>query len=150
MTMRNGSNPGIRVRSIFARLLAPVLTLAVCALPQVAHAAAIYVANANGFGGGAPGTVGQYTTAGVAVNASLITGNTPQYLAVLGSSLYVADFGGQVGQYTTSGAVVNASLVTGLNGPLAIAVVPEPASLALIGVMGAMMLRRRSKMSSAV
>ena len=90
------------------------------------------------------GDIGAYNaTTGAAINASLITGLTPEYLAVLGSNLYVADFGGKVAEYTTSGQVVNTSLVSGLNGPLALAVVPEPTSgLTIAAVAGLMALRR--------
>jgi len=64
----------------------------------------------------ANGTVGEYTTSGAAVNASLITGlNGPNTIVLSGSDLFVLNGGGTVGEYTTSGAAVNASLITGLN-----------------------------------
>src|SRR5215471_11846498 len=79
----------------------------------------------------AGGRVGEYTTSGATVNATLISGPfnpfgflNPTYMAVSGSSLFVVDSfsGGTVGEYTTSGATVNASLLSGLNGPIGIAV----------------------------
>ena len=71
------------------------------------------------------GTVGEYTTSGGVVNASLVSWlNKPDGIAVSGSNLFVADPAGNgtIGEYTTSGAVVNASLVSGLNCPTGIAV----------------------------
>ena len=52
------------------------------------------------------------------MNPSFITGlSTPEEILILGSNIYVTNFGlGTVGKYTTAGAVVNASLITGLNG----------------------------------
>jgi hypothetical protein len=69
------------------------------------------------------GTIGEYTTSGATMNASLITRLTlPTGVAVSGSDLFVADlFSGTIGEYTTSGATVNASLITGLPSPDAIA-----------------------------
>jgi hypothetical protein len=70
------------------------------------------------------GTIGAYTTAGAAVNPSLISGlYLPTAIAVSGSDIFVANAGdGTIGEYTTSGAVVNAALITGLTSPTAIAV----------------------------
>jgi hypothetical protein len=50
-------------------------------------------------------TIGEYTTAGAVVNASLISGlNGPEFIAVSGSDLFVANsVRGTVGEYTTSG-----------------------------------------------
>jgi hypothetical protein len=77
----------------------------------------IFVANVN------DGTVGEYTTSGATVNASLIGGLAqPEGMALQGSDLYVANFAsGTVGEYTTSGATVNASLITGLHSPHGVA-----------------------------
>jgi hypothetical protein len=62
-------------------------------------------------------TVGEYTTSGQTVNASLISGFTPSALAVSGGYLFVVNqTNGTIGEYTTSGATINASLVTGLPG----------------------------------
>jgi hypothetical protein len=86
-------------------------------------------------------TIGEYTTSGATVNASLITGLTDgNEIAVDGSDLFVTNFpDGTVSEYTTSGALVNASLITGLDGagPIAIisAPVPEPSSLTLLGLV---------------
>jgi hypothetical protein len=66
------------------------------------------------------GTVGRYSLAGAAENASLITGLTAnEGIVVAGTDLYVSQQGGvqSVGRYTTAGGTVNASLVTSLNAP---------------------------------
>jgi hypothetical protein len=73
------------------------------------------------------GTVGEYTTSGATVNASLISGlNEPTGIGVSGSNLFVANYfyaaGTTVGEYTTSGATVNASLISGLSVPFGVAV----------------------------
>jgi uncharacterized delta-60 repeat protein len=69
------------------------------------------------------GTVGEYTTSGATVNASLISGlSTPEGIAAVGSDLFVVNQGtNSIGEYTTSGATVNASLITGLVKPIGIA-----------------------------
>ena len=70
-------------------------------------------------------TIGEYTTSGTTVNASLVTGlSFPQGIAVSGGDLFVENFvGGTVGEYNaTTGAVINAALVTGLINPYGIAV----------------------------
>ena len=101
----------------------------------------LYVANAGA------GTIGEYNLDGTVVNSALVTGLSGGYqlghIAVLGNSLYVTDIGrGVVGEYdATTGATINAALISGLQGPTAIAVVPEPASgvLALgcaVGLLG--------------
>src|ERR1017187_1279308 len=73
----------------------------------------IFVANV------ASGTIGEYTTSGATVNASLVSGlSNPSGIAVSGSDLFVANQGsGTIGEYTTTGATVNASLVSGLDNP---------------------------------
>jgi MYXO-CTERM domain-containing protein len=70
------------------------------------------------------GTVGEYTTSGATVNASLISGlGGPAGLAVSGSNLFVANaVAGTISEYNTSGALVNAALISGLNTPVGIAV----------------------------
>jgi hypothetical protein len=66
--------------------------------------------------------VGEYTTSGATVNASLITGLfTTNALAVSGSDLFIAEANGTIAEYTTSGTLVNPALITGLGQPLAIA-----------------------------
>jgi hypothetical protein len=71
-------------------------------------------------------TIGEYTTGGATVNASLISGlglNNPMGIAVSGGNIFVANLGNNtIGEYTTAGARVNASLVAGLNNPIGIAV----------------------------
>ena len=76
----------------------------------------------------ATGVIGEYTTSGQAVNASLLTGLAgPSGIAISGSNLFETNFvgsssGNSIGEYTTSGAVVNASLVKNLSEPNAIVV----------------------------
>jgi hypothetical protein len=75
------------------------------------------------------GTIGEYTTSGTVVKASLVTGlnESPSGIAISGSELFVANAGnGTISEFTlgsTPGTVTssNLSLVTGLNGPQAIA-----------------------------
>jgi len=91
-------------------------------------------------------TVGEYTTSGATVNASLVSGlSYPYAIAVSGPDLFVTSATlGTIGEYTTSGVTVNASLVSGLDRPSGIAVaVPEPARLGLLGLAGGMLLMRR-------
>jgi hypothetical protein len=65
------------------------------------------------------GTIGEYTTSGEVVNASLISGlGTPGSLssiAVSGANLFVVNQGdtNTIGEYTTDGTTVNASLISG-------------------------------------
>ena len=75
-------------------------------------------------------TIGEYTTGGATVNASLITASWPYKLAGVASDgnghLFVAEFstsnGGRISEYTTAGQVVNASLITnGLETPIRVA-----------------------------
>ena len=68
--------------------------------------------------------VAQYTTAGNAVNESLITGlKLSSGIAVAGRYVFVADENsGTIGKYTRSGRIVNATLISGLRGPAGIAV----------------------------
>src|SRR6185312_766206 len=70
------------------------------------------------------GTIGEYTTSGAVVNASLVGGVGNHYgLAVSGSDLFLTNFfSGTINEYATSGAMVNAALVMGLSGPYDIAV----------------------------
>ena len=91
------------------------------------------------------GKIGEYdATSGAAINATLITQLTPESLVVVGTNLYAANFQGFVAQYTTSGAVVDTQLISGLNGPIGLAVVPEPtACTALFAVASTLALRRR-------
>jgi hypothetical protein len=97
-------------------------------LTAVAGSAQIFVANANA------GTIGEYTTSGLRVNAAVVSGlANPVSLALSGRRLFVLNVSGTtappdecpagyVGEYLTSGFTVNASLVTGLSNPTAIAV----------------------------
>jgi DNA-binding beta-propeller fold protein YncE len=83
-------------------------------------------------------TIGEYTTAGATVNATLVSGlggpNGSVFgIKVSGANLFVAiNFDNAVGEYTTTGGTVNASLISGLNEPFDIAiVVPEPSGFIL-------------------
>ncbi len=71
------------------------------------------------------GTIGEYTTSGIPINASLVQGLTqPAGLAVSGSDIFVANYHfGTIGEYTTSGETINKSLISGLTDPAAIVVV---------------------------
>ena len=122
-----------------------------CAVPATAHAQ-IFVVNVN------PGTIGEYTTSGMTVNASLVSGlnspsaglSVPLGIAVSGGNLFVVNSGqSTIGEYNaTTGATVDASLlVTGSNDPYGIAVLPEPSSvvLAVLGLAGFMLLVRRMR-----
>jgi len=96
-------------------------------VPETTRGGTLFETNYAGDGSGS-GTIGEYTTSGTPVNASLITGLTgPSGIAVSGSNLFVVNgnFGnnqGTIGEYTTSGTTVSASLITGLNSPFGIAV----------------------------
>jgi autotransporter-associated beta strand protein len=75
----------------------------------------------------ATGTVGEYTTDGATINASLITGLTnPNDIAVSGTDLYIAGGngtnGGYVDKFTTSGTPQNVPLISGLGSVQGIAV----------------------------
>ena len=65
------------------------------------------------------GDVGEWTTSGSSVNASLITGlGMPNGIAESGGYLYVAnEQANTIGKYTMSGQVVDASFITGLSNP---------------------------------
>jgi hypothetical protein len=81
--------------------------------------------------------IGEYTTSGATVNASLVSDAGATGIAVFGSDLFVANSGNYtIGEYTTSGATVSASLVSGLDYPFGIAVdadpVPEPSALGMV------------------
>jgi len=83
------------------------------------------------------GTIGEYSTSGGIINASLVSGLSGlESLALDGDGHLFVLSGNTIGEYTTSGATMNASLitVTGLNGLGEIVVVPEPSSLAFIGL----------------
>ena len=108
--------------ALFAALAA-VTALGV--IPEAARGGQIFETNPNrealpdGYS-----TVGEYTTSGATVNASLVSGlnGGPAGIAVSGGNLFITNYdSGTVGEYTTSGATVNASLVSGLNSPIFIA-----------------------------
>jgi hypothetical protein len=84
---------------------------------SAARADLIYVTNAGN------GMIGEYTTAGAAVNPALLTGlSSPYGIAVLGSSLFVAEQGsGKVDEYDATTLKLLAS-VSGLSSPAGVAV----------------------------
>jgi len=95
------------------------------------------------------GVVGEYTTSGGTVNASLIPGLTFSYPADLASDgsgeLFVAEGqSGMIGEFTTNGGTVNAALISGLTQPSAVAVVPEPAVALWLAFACVVVPRRRS------
>jgi WD40 repeat protein len=69
-------------------------------------------------------TVGEYSAAGAAINANLITTglNAPIWMAVSGDTLFVANTAdGTIGTYNaTTGAPINANFITGAGGGLAV------------------------------
>jgi len=70
-----------------------------------------------------PSRVGEYTTSGAVVNASLISLPDPVAIALSGSNLFVTDtYLNNISEYPTSGAIVNSSLVSGLSAPWGLAV----------------------------
>jgi len=101
-------------------------------------------------GNGYSGTIGEYTTGGATVNASLVSGlSGPEGLEVSGGDIFVVNNStGTIGKYTTGGATVNASLVSGLDLPecLDVETVPEPSSFGLLAIGLALLplLRRHS------
>ena len=114
--MKKPSSDSGHLSRNFTKLLLCGIT-AVLAMAGTAHAQIIVANYTNS-------TVGEYTTAGATVNASLVSGlNGPYGIAVSGGNIFVANFNNAtIGEYTIAGATVNASLVSGLNGPIGIAV----------------------------
>jgi hypothetical protein len=102
------------------------------------------------------GTIGEYSTSGLPLNASLLTGlNSPSGTAVFGSELFVADLDdGTIDEYTlgaTPGTITSSilPLVSGLDAPVGIVVVPEPSAGALLCIGGVAVLALRSRRSKA-
>jgi hypothetical protein len=97
-------------RSNAGRCAVAILSVAAAflAMPATARGDTLFVGNNTG------GTIGEYTTSGAPVNASLISGLTAlNHIAVSGSDLFVSSTeSGLIGEYTTSGVTVNASLLT--------------------------------------
>jgi hypothetical protein len=109
MKSNTTSKPVPLSRALFTLLLGAT---GICAMPASARGGQIFVMNSGN------GTIGEYTTSGATVNASLITGFYPVGAAVSGGDLFVTKFiSGTIGEYTTSGATLNASLITGLTSP---------------------------------
>ena len=86
-------------------------------------------------------SVGEYTTSGATVNASLIPSghNSGRGLALDGNGnlLWANNYSNVIAEYTTSGQLENASFITGLASPMAIVIVPEPSLVALMSCCGA-------------
>jgi hypothetical protein len=70
------------------------------------------------------GTVGEYTTSGITVNASLISGlGNPFALALAGTNLFLGSYTTEtVNEYSTSGATVASPLISGLDEPYNLAI----------------------------
>ncbi|HTF36661.1 MAG TPA: hypothetical protein VK714_23500 [Myxococcota bacterium] len=99
------------VRSLFAVIAVAILSVAaaISALPATARGEDHIFVAGNG--------IGEYTTSGETVNASLLPVGIAWSVAVSGSALFVGSkpgVTGTIGEYTTSGETVNASLITGL------------------------------------
>ena len=88
------------------------------------------------------GTVAKYDAAtGAAVNLNLISGlSNPFAIDEFGGNLYITGGSGGVGVYTVAGAPVAPNLLA--VGGSAIAVVPEPSIVGLVGILAALRLRR--------
>ena len=84
------------------------------------------------------GPIGEYTTSGTPINASLITGlDGPSGLVISGTLLFVScTTSGTIDEYTTSGATVNASLISGLDTPRGISIDGSGASDLLVASSG--------------
>jgi streptogramin lyase len=67
--------------------------------------------------------IGEYSTSGSAINASLIPGVTANYITLdnSGDIFFTSTSGGAISEYTTSGSVVASSLVFGLTSPQGLA-----------------------------
>jgi MYXO-CTERM domain-containing protein len=115
-----------------------------CSLAATLKAQNIYVASGNP----SSGNIGEYTTSGATINASLISDQGwPWGLAISGNDLFVANNGSAtVSEYTTSGATVNAALISTYVEGIAIGPVPEPSAGALASLGAAVLwLWRRRK-----
>jgi len=106
------------------RCIVATICFAILAIPAVGRSDVLFVGNTGCCSDPGSDEIGEYTTSGTTVNASLITGlNDTFSIAVSGSNLFVSNsVSGTIGEYTTSGATVNASLITGLNDPAGIVV----------------------------
>jgi uncharacterized delta-60 repeat protein len=62
------------------------------------------------------GTIGEYTTTGAVVNASLISGLiSASQIVISGSALFVAQGNFGVSEFTTAGVLVNSALISGVS-----------------------------------
>ncbi len=103
----------LREGSALSRLLTPFIACVVMlAFATASRGDQIYESNSNG-------TVGEYSTSGATISASLdtVVGNL-QGIAISGSDVFVSNnTTGTISEYSTSGTLINASLITGLHGP---------------------------------
>jgi hypothetical protein len=157
----SGSNGTIAEYSTSGAMLNPSLITGLVDPAGIAISGSnLFVLENLGAGGAA---IAKYTTSGATVNASLITGlGAPVHIVAHGEDLFVITtppfifnnpYVGSISEYTTSGALINPTLVGGLAGAVALAVIPEPSTLAL-GILGALSLmgfgrRLRSRCSCA-
>jgi hypothetical protein len=113
MEQRDGHRTSCRhlLNALFAVLSGGLLISTACA-------DVIFVADFNS------GTIGEYTTAGVPISPTLISGlNHPLGIVVSGSDLFVANSGSDIiGEYTTAGVPINPALISGVINPRDIAI----------------------------
>jgi hypothetical protein len=108
------------------------------------------------------GYIGKYHTDGSTVNASLFTtgwypDSEPNDLAMYEGNLFVLDSqADRIGVYTTDGDTIDASRITGFKGPagwsvasIAVASIPEPSTLVLLGIAGIGLFAWRRRRQSA-
>jgi len=109
-------------------ILIALASAALCVIPGITRAQ-IFVANIN------TNTIGEYDAAtGATINSSFISGlNQPVGIALSGGNLFVTNHNtNTIGEYNaTTGATINSSFISSSE-PEGIAVVPEPATWALL------------------
>jgi len=102
------------------KIIQPVLLVLSAACMAGTAQAQIFVSYFPRSGNPDNATIGEYSTSGASISASLISGlDDPLSLASDGNGhLFEANFGNNtIGEYSTSGATINASLISGLNNP---------------------------------
>jgi hypothetical protein len=104
----------------------------------------LFVANYGDFS--QPGSIGEYTTSGSTINASLISGLArPTSIALDGNGhLFESNVGDNtVKEYITDGVLINGSLIAGLSDPITLLFIPEPSSATLLMLGMALFGRNR-------
>jgi uncharacterized delta-60 repeat protein len=92
-------------------------------LQTAAAPVSVAVSNSDLFVADSPTSIGEYSTSGATINATLISGSEVDGFAISGSDIFASDAStGTVGEYTTAGTAVNADLISDANGPHAIAI----------------------------